>query len=72
MIGATCVKLCSSVTGIYISNVCGRARLTSEVDHIQPKSRGGRDTLVNLQALCAPCHRAKTARERGAGDISGG
>lgn len=41
---------------------CGRAgRL--EVDHIKPAREGGTDALTNLQALCRPCHFAKTAQE---------
>ncbi|QBH98422.1 HNH endonuclease [Limnobaculum zhutongyuii] len=34
------------------------------VDHIIPKARGGSDELCNLELLCVPCHRRKTARER--------
>lgn len=34
------------------------------VDHIIPKAWGGTDETENLQALCASCHRDKTARER--------
>ena len=36
------------------------------VDHIVPKSNGGRDTPQNLQALCASCHGKKTTLEDGA------
>lgn len=36
----------------------------NEVDHIVPKSRGGRDTIENLQSLCKRCHSRKTAGER--------
>ncbi|WP_366918748.1 HNH endonuclease [Burkholderia vietnamiensis] len=51
------------------------------VDHIVSKASGGTDTDSNLEALCGPCHQAKTARERrrpavavtpGAGRFSGG
>ena len=43
---------------------CGcRKRQAETVDHIIPKARGGTDDDVNLQSLCWPCHRAKTARE---------
>lgn len=31
------------------------------MDHIHPWSRGGRDTMDNLQTLCMPCNRAKGA-----------
>lgn len=34
-----------------------------EVDHIIPKSEGGTDSPDNLQLLCIPCHRKKTAEE---------
>jgi 5-methylcytosine-specific restriction endonuclease McrA len=40
--------------------VCG-ARAT-EVDHVVPRSLGGRDR-DNLQSLCQACHRAKTTAE---------
>lgn len=32
-----------------------------QVDHIQPRSRGGGDEIENLQALCGPCNRSKRA-----------
>lgn len=34
-----------------------------EVDHIVPLIDGGGHDLSNLQSLCAPCHKEKTARE---------
>lgn len=34
-----------------------------DVDHITPLWAGGRHYLSNLQVLCRPCHREKTARE---------
>ncbi|MCQ4364557.1 HNH endonuclease [Mycobacterium gordonae] len=34
-----------------------------QVDHIIPVHRGGTDTDDNAQAVCRPCHAAKTARE---------
>lgn len=40
-----------------------RVTLATDVDHITPKSQGGGDEDSNLQALCTPCHRTKTARE---------
>jgi 5-methylcytosine-specific restriction enzyme A len=42
---------------------CGHP--ANEVDHIKPLSWGGADEEANYQALCKPCHSAKTARERG-------
>ncbi|MCY0389139.1 HNH endonuclease [Robbsia sp. Bb-Pol-6] len=49
-----------------ICQACRRAGRVSEatdVDHITPKAGGGTDDEDNLEALCRPCHRAKTARE---------
>jgi 5-methylcytosine-specific restriction enzyme A len=46
---------------------CGRPWGVSgkmAVDHIIPRSRGGSDTLDNLQTLCTVCHDHKTKRER--------
>ena len=34
------------------------------VDHIQPRTQGGSDTLDNLELLCKPCHDSKSAKER--------
>jgi 5-methylcytosine-specific restriction endonuclease McrA len=34
-----------------------------ELDHIVPLADGGGHELGNMQTLCRPCHRAKTARE---------
>ncbi|RTY53652.1 HNH endonuclease [Pantoea sp. YU22] len=42
----------------------GIVRSAKTVDHIVPKAHGGSDLPSNLQALCWPCHKAKTARER--------
>ncbi len=40
---------------------CGsRDRLT--IDHVMPKSRGGRDTWENLVAACTPCNNRKGSR----------
>jgi 5-methylcytosine-specific restriction protein A len=43
----------------------GRPVVATEVDHIQPLSRGGGHEWDNLQALCRSCHSKKTARETG-------
>jgi 5-methylcytosine-specific restriction protein A len=41
----------------------GRAVVAVTVDHIIAKALGGTDDQDNLQPLCDPCHKAKTARE---------
>ena len=33
-----------------------------DIDHIQELRHGGTNDITNLQALCPPCHRVKTAR----------
>lgn len=40
-----------------------RLSQATSVDHIVPKAMGGTDSSRNLQAICDPCHKAKTARE---------
>lgn len=35
----------------------------TQVDHIVPIAEGGTDDRVNLQAICTPCHDAKTLDE---------
>lgn len=47
-----------------VCQACGSSP-AQHVDHIAPRAQGGGDDLANLQALCAPCHSAKTAREDG-------
>jgi 5-methylcytosine-specific restriction endonuclease McrA len=46
---------------------CAKMGLTTAaaaVDHITPISQGGAELdISNLQPICEPCHRAKTARE---------
>ncbi|WP_245392277.1 HNH endonuclease [Salinicola halophyticus] len=39
----------------------------TEVDHIVNVEAGGTDDDSNLEAICSPCHKAKTAREAHAG-----
>lgn len=37
-----------------------------EVDHITPLHKGGKDCFdTNGQGLCVPCHKDKTAKDRG-------
>ena len=47
-----------------LCQLCLRAGVVREaktVDHIIPKAHGGTDADSNLQSLCWPCHKAKTA-----------
>ncbi|MBB4619137.1 HNH endonuclease [Sphingomonas abaci] len=41
----------------------GRSTLSVVVDHIKRLADGGSDERPNKQALCKPCHDAKTASE---------
>jgi 5-methylcytosine-specific restriction protein A len=41
----------------------GRYRPAKAVDHVVSKSAGGSDDERNLQSICDPCHKAKTAAE---------
>ena len=51
-----------------IQVLCGRGigalrALSTEADHIVPRSRGGDDSMENLQGACHACHSHKTATE---------
>ena len=37
----------------------------TEVDHRVPKAEGGTNSVANLQALCADCHKRKSSSEGG-------
>lgn len=41
----------------------GEVVMATDVDHIVSKEQGGTDDMENLQSLCSPCHKEKTARE---------
>lgn len=41
----------------------GCTTTATEVDHLVPLSAGGTDDPGNLRAVCAVCHRAKTAAD---------
>ena len=38
---------------------CGTVRTTLTVDHVVPRSKGGRSSWDNIVASCAPCNRRK-------------
>ena len=42
----------------YRCNYCGSEGYL-EVDHIWPRCKGGQHWMINLQALCEPCHEQK-------------
>ena len=44
----------------------GRHVKAAEVDHIVALAAGGSDERANKQALCKPCHEAKSKAERAA------
>ncbi len=46
-----------------VCRMCG-IRESNNVDHIKPKTAGGKDDLSNLQGLCTQCHREKTQQDR--------
>lgn len=43
----------------------GRVTAATAVDHLIPKAKGGTDDISNLQAICGPCHRAKSIADQG-------
>lgn len=47
----------------YTCRVCGLTTNQLEVDHVVNIAQGGSDDDDNLQAICIPCHKAKTLRE---------
>ena len=52
----------------YLCQVCaakGRVTPANQVDHVIPKVKQGTDEETNLQSICDPCHRDKSARDKG-------
>ncbi|MBB3142205.1 HNH endonuclease [Halomonas organivorans] len=41
----------------------GQATPAADVDHIVPEAEGGPTAAHNLEAICSPCHKAKTQDE---------
>lgn len=57
----TAFKNTPSNNGWFTCPQCGKKFRASEmdVDHIVPQSRGGTNSIENLQLLCAHCNRSK-------------
>jgi len=41
---------------------CGKTNVPLEIEHIQPKSKGGSDRISNLTIACVPCNQKKGNR----------
>ena len=68
--GAAWVKLRKAIMARdkHLCQPClrlNRATPATAVDHITPKAKGGTDSPGNLQAICTPCHDAKTIVDAG-------
>lgn len=52
------------IMGKYRCARCGKlfAKKDIDIDHIIPKSKGGMDHPMNLQAMCKHCNRSKGAK----------
>ena len=55
---AHCGKWCGRAGG---DDIVLKSEELMEVDHITPWSMGGSDDIHNLQPLCKPCNRSKSA-----------
>jgi len=47
-----------------VCRICGR-KPSTQVDHINPVSKGGTDERDNLQGVCEECHEEKTRKDLG-------
>lgn len=47
----------------YRCLACGQTGLKLTVDHVVPLSKGGTNTIANLQPLCGPCNSRKHTKE---------
>jgi 5-methylcytosine-specific restriction endonuclease McrA len=46
----------------FTCQYCGKKPRELTIDHVQPTSRGGKDTWANTVAACTGCNRKKGAR----------
>lgn len=46
----------------YTCVYCGKSDVALQLDHVNPRSRGGADTPDNLVACCKPCNTSKGAK----------
>lgn len=57
----------------YLCQTCKRKGIftrATEVDHIKNKAIGGDNSIDNLEGICNPCHKKKTAQEgSGEGEV---
>ncbi len=59
-------KVCQCrVAGCHSTEPVQCRSLSTDVDHIVPRSKGGGGRRSNLQGMCHPCHSRKTATEDG-------
>jgi 5-methylcytosine-specific restriction endonuclease McrA len=47
-------------TGAFCKHCGATDNLT--IDHIRPRSKGGKNTVCNLQVLCEPCNVKKASK----------
>ena len=50
-------ELCESYGNKYLA--CGDTEAVLEADHVVPLTRGGSDSISNIQQLCGSCNRMK-------------
>lgn len=46
----------------YTCQYCGKqlCRMTATIDHVRPRSLGGKSTFINTVAACSPCNKKKS------------
>ncbi|MCP4348373.1 MAG: hypothetical protein GY795_23035, partial [Desulfobacterales bacterium] len=51
------LRMATLIRDGYMCRVCGKKHVRLEAHHIVFRSRGGKDTIKNLTALCESCHK---------------